>query len=77
MSQLTEISRKNLQSLRDLYTPDGKKYYTTYTAINNYCEWFKQNPDLKNIHFYCLNGDFSKGTFVVTVSIFLDMKRFE
>lgn len=67
MDKLTEIDRKDLPLLKGLYTPDGSKCYTTYTAIDTYIRWFEQDPNVKHIKFFCLNGDFSHGTFVVTV----------
>lgn len=66
--QLAIIDRNDLPLLRKLYTPDGVKCYTTFTAIDTYIRWFEQDPDLKHVQFYCLNGDFARGTFVVTVS---------
>lgn len=67
---LTEIDKKDLHLLWRLYKLDGVESYTrrTYITIDTYIRWFNQNPDLENIHFYCINGNFSNGTFVVTVS---------
>lgn len=66
--KLTEIDRKNLPLLRDLYKPNGNKSYTAFVTIDTYIRWLQQNPNIKNLKFYCLNDDFSRGTFVVTVS---------
>lgn len=66
---LVEIDRKLWPNLKGLYTPDGFKSYIAYTTIDTYIRWFEQDPDLKHIKFFCLNGDFSDGTFVVTVII--------
>ncbi|XP_031628311.1 uncharacterized protein LOC116344072 [Contarinia nasturtii] len=66
MNRIVEIDRKDLQILKNLYTPDSSKNYTTYTTIANYIRWFEQDPNMNHIKFFCLNGDFSDGTFVVT-----------
>lgn len=68
VDQLTEIDRNELPLLKKLYTPDGKRSYTGYTTIETYIQWFEKDPSLSDVKFYALNGDFSRGTFVVTVS---------
>lgn len=68
--RLVEIDRIDLSNLKNLYTPDGAKSYVAYTTIDNYIRWFEQDPNVKHIKFYCLNGDITDGTFVVTVSIY-------
>lgn len=68
VDKLTEIDRKTLPLLRDLYTPDGSKNYMAFTAIDTYIRWFEQDSTINDIKFFCLNDDFSDGTFVVTVS---------
>lgn len=69
-NKLTEINRKDLPLLQRLYNPNEPDTYIAYTTIDTYIGWFEQNPSLNNdkVKFYCLNGDFSHGTFVVTVS---------
>lgn len=71
--QLVEINPKDLQNLKTLYTPDGLKSYIAYMTIDNYIRWFEQNPNVKHIKFFSLNGDFSDGTFVVTVDILCNL----
>ena len=70
-NKLTEINRKDLVLLRDLYNPNEVDTYTGFTTIDTYLRWFVQNPGdtLNNskVKFYSLNGDFSRGTYVVTV----------
>lgn len=65
--KLVEIEFKDLQNLKNLYIPDGTKSYIAYTTIDNYIRWIEQDPNVKLVKFFCLNGDFSDGTFVVTV----------
>lgn len=65
---LVQIEQKDLPILKELYAPDGIKNYIAFTTIDNYIRWFEQDPNIKHVNFFCLNGDFSDGTFVVTVS---------
>lgn len=66
--QLIEISRKDWPKLSALYESEGSRGYIGYFTVNNYIRWFEQDPNVKYVNFYCLNGDFSDGAFVVTVS---------
>lgn len=65
---LVKIGRKKLPKLRSLFAKNEEKRFFAYMVINNYIRWFEQDPDLEYLNFFCLNGDFSDGTFVVTVS---------
>lgn len=67
--RLVQIQNNDLANLKKLYTPnDSKGCSIAYMAIENYIRWLEQDPEEKrNIKFFCLNGDFSDGTFVVTV----------
>lgn len=70
--RVVEIQYNDLANLKRLYTPGGSKSYIAYMAIENYIRWLDQNPNESNyIKFFCLNGDFSDGTFVVTVSTYV------
>lgn len=66
--QLTEIDRNDLPKLRELYKPGSSRCYIVYMTIDNYIRWFRQDPNVEHVNFYCLNGDLSHGTFVITVS---------
>lgn len=80
--RLTEIKVSDLPKLRDLYRPEAnvKKSYIGFTAIENYIDWFQQDAELTNVTFYCLNDDFSDGTFALVVSthfnIFDELKQY-
>lgn len=65
--ELTEIDRKQLPLLRNLYADNASTNYISYVTVDTYIRWFEQDPDVKQIKFFCLNGDLSRGTFVVTV----------
>lgn len=66
--KLVEVDRKEWIDLRDLYQQDWPKYMIGYYTLNNFISWIKQDPDIKNVHLYSLNGDCTDGTFVVIVS---------
>lgn len=65
---LVEINKRDLENLKSLYIPDDMKSDVTYTTIDTYIRLFKKDPNLENIKIFCLNGDFSDGTFVVIVN---------
>lgn len=73
-NKLTEINRNDLPVLQSLYDPNEPDTHISYTIIGTYIRWFEQNPDYtfanNEIKFFCLNGDFSRGTFAVIVSEF-------
>lgn len=68
---LVEIQKKHLPILKEIYaSKDGSKTHIAYATIDNYIRWLEKDPKASTyIKFYCLNGDFSDGTFIVIVSI--------
>lgn len=72
---LVEIDRDDLIALKNLYSLDGSKSYIAYTTLDNYIRWFQQDSIVKHIKVFCLNGDFSDGTFVITVNIVLSISN--
>lgn len=69
--KLVEIGSADLPALKKIYkdaTPDN---FLAILTIENYIRWFEQDPDVTDVKFFCLNGDFSDGTFVVVVSDFI------
>lgn len=75
-NNLTEINCNDLLILRDLYKSNGPKRYIGYMTLNNYAQWLEKDPNVKHIHIYCLNGDFTDGTFVLTVSVYCNLILF-
>lgn len=73
LDNLVEIAKKDLQTLKELYTLNEKKYGISYTTIDTYIRWFEKDPNLKHVRFVCLNGEFSDGTFVMMVNIFSEV----
>lgn len=69
---LVEIPFEDILRLQDLYrsSKNGTRTHIAYESIDVYIRWLKQDPNAHTyIKFYCLNGDFSDGTFIVIVSI--------
>lgn len=74
--RLVEIKNKDLSILRHLYASNGLKNSVAYITFDNYIRWFDQDSDLKHITFFCLNGDFSDGTFVLIDLCFVYVDTF-
>lgn len=65
---LVEIERHKWPLLRDLYAPHSPVTFIGHNLVANFIRWTKQDPDIANIALYCLNEDWSDGTFAATVS---------
>lgn len=65
--KLVEIESQNWPALRDLYAPNSPKTFIGHSAVDNFIRWTDQQPDIPNLVFYSLNGDWSDGTFAVIV----------
>lgn len=63
--RLVEINRKELPFLKKLYIKNKQ----TFALIDIYIRCFEIDPNVEHIQFYSLNGDFSRGTFAVIVSV--------
>lgn len=66
-ARVTKISLTELPLLRDLFLSDWPKHVIGYYTIDNFIRWFKQDPSYGDAEIYCLDGDWSDGTFVVLV----------
>lgn len=67
--QLTEINRDDLPKLRDLYSPDTRRSYNAYVALDTYIKWLERDSNVTHLKIYCLNGDYSHGSFVSIVKV--------
>lgn len=65
--KLVKIERENWYKLRDLYSPHDPNTFLGHCIVDNYIEWFKKDPRIKNILIYSLSDDWSDGTFVAIV----------
>lgn len=68
---LIEINRNDLPTLQKLFRSHESKNDISYMTLGNYIGFFEQDPSVKHVNVYCLNGDFSDGTFVITVNMHL------
>lgn len=68
--RLMEIQQKDLPILKEMYaSKDGSRTQIAYEAIDTHIRWLEQDPNANTyMKFYCLNGDFSDGTFIAIVS---------
>lgn len=77
---LVKVDRNDWHILRNMYEKSGEEYYLTYAVIDNFIQLFEQDQNVKHVNLFCLNGDYSDGTFVMIVSIkifHLNIKIFE
>ena len=65
---LKKIPQSEWENLRDLYLASWPETCYGYYAIDNYVQWKRKGISLENFHIFCLNGDWSDGTFIIEVS---------
>lgn len=64
-----KMDKNQLKILQQLYKQKNEtKYFISQMAIDNFIKWYDQDPNVDYVHFFCLNGDISDGTFIVIVS---------
>lgn len=68
MSRLVEIPSSEWPRLQEKFVADWPKEFCGYYLVDNYIRWIQQEPHIKNLAFYSLDGDWSDGTFCVVVS---------
>lgn len=69
-NKLTIIPKSEWLELRDINLLNWPRHISAYYAVNNYIKWCKINSQIeKSITFYCVNGDWSDGTFFIVVRI--------
>ena len=56
--------------LRDLYLVNWPENCYGFYTIDNYVKWMEKGANLGKYQIYCLNGDWSDGTFIIEVSDF-------
>lgn len=66
LEKLVIIERKNLPTLRDLYSVHDPITFLGHCTVDYYIRLAEKEPNT-NILFYCLNGDWNDGTFVAIV----------
>uniref|UniRef100_A0A336MI60 CSON001614 protein n=1 Tax=Culicoides sonorensis TaxID=179676 RepID=A0A336MI60_CULSO len=63
--EVHSLSLEHWLKLRDLFKKEWPRNILPYNLIQNYIEWNSKNPQFvhENINIYCLNGDWTDGTF--------------
>lgn len=66
---LTVIPPADWPELRDLYVANWPHNLVAYHTVDNFIQWHRRDPSIRNLTFYSLNGDWRKdGTYVIVVS---------
>lgn len=67
--KLVEIPPSDWPELRDIFELNWPDNLIAWHIVNNYIQWYRRESKiLKNLNFYCLNGNFRTDGFVVVVS---------
>lgn len=70
-NKLLTCPKENRKNLRDLYLFEWPKNVFGYYTVHNYIKLCKRSKDFENhSKIYCVNGDWSDGTFIYVVSGF-------
>lgn len=67
-NQLVKLDRADWPSLRELYIRNWPVHFIGYLTVDTFIRWTKKQPDIQDVCIYSLNGDWSDGTFICTVS---------
>lgn len=63
---LTVIPPEDWPELRDLYEANWPVNLVAYHTVDNFIQWHRRDPSIRNLTFYSLNGDWRKdGTYVI------------
>lgn len=68
--KLQEVPRDDLPKLRSMFLRDWPNHCLGYGTLQNYEHWYKKDPNYSDGRVYCLNGDWSDGSFMVIVSFY-------
>lgn len=64
---LVEILPENWKELRDIFLLNWPDNCLAWHTVNNYLQWHRKEPSIKNLKFYCLNGNWRSDGFVIVV----------
>lgn len=68
--KLVDIPQLEWIELRDLFLVNWPENHVAYHTIDNFVQWYRKEPDIKDLKIYSLNGSWrSDGTYVIVVSI--------
>lgn len=67
--KLVEIPPKDWIELRDIFLLNWPENHVAWHTINNFVNWFRMKPDIKDLKVYSLNGLWrNDGTYAIVVS---------
>jgi hypothetical protein len=67
--KLVEISPSEWGELRDLFLLNWPENHVAWHTVNNFLNWFRMEPNIRDLKIYSLNGTWrSDGTYVIVVS---------
>uniref|UniRef100_A0AAG5DFG6 N-acetyltransferase domain-containing protein n=1 Tax=Anopheles atroparvus TaxID=41427 RepID=A0AAG5DFG6_ANOAO len=76
--RLEKIPRCDWEEWRDLYLRDWPRYELSYNTVQNYINWSKRDPKIKDLAIYSLNGSWREnGTYIIIDRIDLYMDTLE
>lgn len=67
---LCKITSDNWTELRDKFLINWPINMMGYYTVDNFIRWTQKEPNVKNVEFFSLDGDWSDGTFAAIVSDF-------
>ena len=67
--KLVDIPASEWCNLQEKYLANWPRHMLGYYTIDNFIKWQKIDSNIKNLNCYCLDGDWSDGTFVFIVSL--------
>lgn len=66
---LVVIPPEEWPELRDLYQANWPANLVAYHTVDNFIQWHRKDPHIRNLTFYSLNGTWRQdGTYVIVVS---------
>lgn len=68
-NRLVKLNRVDWPALRELYIRNWPEHIMGFFTVDNFIRWTEKKPsDVQNVCIYSLDGDWSDGTFICTVS---------
>lgn len=76
--KLVEVKTCDWIELRDVFLLNWPENHIAWHTINNYVNWFRMEPNIRDIKIFSLNGCWrSDGTYVIVVSVCSKISVFE
>ena len=67
--KLVEIPPRDWNELREMFSSNWPEHHVAWHTIYNYINWFRIEPNIKQLKVFSLNGEWRcDGTYVIVVS---------